>query len=468
LSLQLAQHIIGLAGSAALSADAALALLLPLIRREGCAPRLSAVIVQHALQHLQPQTDPPMRRAAAGVVGNAPSLTDAHAAQLSLLISDEQDDDVWAACARALTRAACIRPAEAESLIVHLGCASWDVRAAAVAALAQLRLSDETLIGALLDRMASDTDAEVVLHAQRGIVALTRAPSASTEACGDERVVSALIVNLGDEREKVRHGAVEALAECGLGADALVGALSQRLTTSDPRVLKHLARAFSALGVRAEDDRAITALIVILGHADADVRCEARDVLAAMGLVDEKMTRRLVAMLSDERPALWACAPQLPKRTARYPARHGVPHGTVSRTAWLVVWVCLLGPTAPHGSAASQVRLARAVCGRLRAKRRAARAVRLTRRGVHPRRRRRGARRARRALPRLRRRGRARRARRVRRGGAAGRAAALREGVCQAGRHVERHRAGPLRSAADKTSVGAAVWSRRMGLAVIR
>ena len=57
---------------------------------------------------------------------------------------------------------------------------------------------------------------------------------------------------------------------------------------------------------------------------------------------------------------------------------------------------------------ASQVRLARAVCGRLRAKRRAARAVHLTRRGVHPRRRRRGARRARRALPRLRRRGRAR------------------------------------------------------------
>jgi hypothetical protein len=281
--------------------------------------------VQHALQHLHPLADPPTRRAAADVVGSAPSLTDAHAALLSDCVADERDDGVWAACLRALTRAARVAPALAESLIVHLGCVSWEVRTAAAAALTQLRLNDETLAGALLERMVSDTDSEVVLHAQRGVVALTRAPSASAEARGDERVVSTLIVNLGDERAAVRRGAVEALAECGLGADALVGALSQRLTTSDPRVLKHLARAFSALGVRAEDDRAITALIVILGHADADVRSEARDVLAAMGLVDEKMTRRLVAMLSDERPALWACALRPLHAAFRFGGRRSMP-----------------------------------------------------------------------------------------------------------------------------------------------
>ena len=61
-----------------------------------------------------------------------------------------------------------------------------------------------------------------------------------------------------------------------------LGALSQRLTTSDPRVLKHLARAFSALGVRAEDGWGAAEILAGgYGEPEAEIRAQGGVLLDA-------------------------------------------------------------------------------------------------------------------------------------------------------------------------------------------
>lgn len=176
---------------------------------------------------------------------------------------------------------------------------AWRVRANAAYALMALPDNAGTL--AAFGKCATDRDERVRAACAEGLGTLAKAQRA-----GDNRVVSLLASDLGDDSRLVRYGAAKAFAELASTDPAAIRALAVRLDVEpDPWVRGAIAQAIAASGAAAEP--ALPALTRAV--LDPLPLYTANQVIAAMAAIGAPAVPTLIATLGYRTPA------------AKYPAR---------------------------------------------------------------------------------------------------------------------------------------------------
>ncbi len=222
-------------------------------------------------------------------------------------------------------------PEAVQALVEALGDASWQVRRAAVEALAQV--GGEYLTDTVLAGLASDHDNLSVLSGTLGVLALTSAdlhrsliellhhPDAdvriyAAQALANQRapeVIPALLEALDDPEPNVRYHAIEALGK--LRAKVAVDRLLDIAETRD------FYLAFPALDALARigDTRAATRVAALID--DDLLRPAVIDALLVVG--DETAVQPLVAELNRGEAPAAPIAQALVAIAARYQQRYG-------------------------------------------------------------------------------------------------------------------------------------------------